>query len=89
MGEHLADHVEESDYDRRMIERYREGKSDGFVPSFQKGVSEGTYSLFEKIRNLLEQGKTGDEILNDELYADFSFFIISKNWTSPPPMKKS
>lgn len=88
MDEHLADHVEESDYDRRMIERYREGKSDGFVSGFQKGVSEGTYLLFEKIRNLLEQGKTGDEILNDELFDDFSFFIISKKLDIPASNEK-
>lgn len=88
MGERLADHVEESDYDRRMIERYREGKKDGFASGFQKGISEGTYLLFEKIKNMLEQGATSNEILNDELFADFSYFIISTKLDLPASNEK-
>ncbi len=78
MSEHLADHIEESDYDKRMIERYLEGKKDGFVAGFQKGFSEGTYLLFEKLKEMIEQGKSSDEILKNELFADFSYFIIAK-----------
>lgn len=83
MSEHLADHIEESDYDKRMIERYLEGKKDGFASGFQKGISEGTYLIFEKLKELLEQEKSGDEILNDELFADFSYFIIAKKLDIP------
>lgn len=83
MSEHLAAYVEESDYDRRMIEHYLEGQKNGFVSGFQKGISEGTYLLFEKIRNLLEQGEPDDKILNDKLFADFSYFIISKKLDIP------
>lgn len=83
MGEHLAAHVEQSDYDKRMIERYLEGKKDGFVSGFQKGISEGTYLLFEKFKTLAEQEKSCDEILSDDLFADFTYFIIAKKLDIP------
>lgn len=88
MSEHLAGHIEESGYDRRMIERYLEGKKDGFAGGFQKGVSKGTYLLFEKLKDLLGQGKSSDEILGDELFADFTYFIISKKLDIPASNEK-
>lgn len=88
MSEHLAAHIEESDYDKRMIERYLEGKKDGFAAGFQKGISEGTCLIFEKIKELIGQEKSSDEILNDGLFADFSYFIIAKKLDIPASNKE-
>lgn len=88
MSEHLAAHIEESDYDKRMIGRYLEGKKDGFAAGFQKGISEGTCLIFEKIKELIGQEKSSDEILNDGLFADFSYFIIAKKLDIPASNKE-
>lgn len=67
---------EQSDIDRRLIERYKEG----FVDGFKKGFEEGSYQVFEKIISMLKDGKSVEEIENDEIFEDFSFSKISQKF---------
>lgn len=70
---------EQSEIDKRLIERYQEG----FVEAFKKGFSEGTYMVYEKIVSMLKDGKTVEEIENDDLFADFTFSIIAPKLEVP------
>lgn len=72
MSEHFTP-PEESEFDRRLIERYREG----FASGFKKGFSEGTYQIFDKIISMLKDGKSIEEIENEELFADFTYSVIA------------
>lgn len=64
---------ESDEYDKRLIERYKEGRKDGW----EKGFSDGAYSVWEKIMEMLHEGKTREEVENDDLFTDFSFSIIA------------
>lgn len=59
----------EDESDRRLIERYREGILEGF--------SKGAYAVYEKIFELLDSGRTADEVRNDPLFEDFSPTVIA------------
>ena len=72
MSEHLTP-PEEDEADRRLIERYKEG----FVNGFKKGFSEGSYQVYDRIISMLHEGKTVEEIENDEVFEDFTFSIIA------------
>ena len=61
---------EESEIDRRLIERYKDGFFDGF--------GEGSFQVFEKISSFFSEGKTWDEIKKDDVFSDFTFHIIAK-----------
>ncbi|MDE5899461.1 MAG: ParB/Srx family N-terminal domain-containing protein [Treponemataceae bacterium] len=63
----------EDESDRRLIERYREGKKDGFLEGFSKGA----YAVYEKIFEFLDSGRTADEVRNDPLFEDFSPTVIA------------
>lgn len=78
MSEHYQA-PEQSEIDKRLIERYQEG----FVEAFKKGFSEGTYMVYEKIVSMLKDGKTVEEIENDDLFADFTFSIIAPKLEVP------
>jgi len=73
MTEHLET-PEQSEYDRRLIERY----TDGFYDGFGKGFGEGSFQVFDKISSLFSEGKTWDEIQKDDVFSDFTFYIIAK-----------
>lgn len=59
----------EDESDRRLIERYRDGLLEGF--------SKGAYAVYEKIFELLDSGRTADEVRNDPLFEDFSPTVIA------------
>ena len=64
---------EEDEFDKRLIERYKEG----FVCGLKKGFSEGSYQVYDKIITMLHEGKTVEEIENDDLFSDFTFSVIA------------
>ena len=63
---------EEDEFDKRLIERYKEG----FTGGFRKGFAEGSYQVYDKIIEMLHEGKTVKEIENDDLFSDFTFSEI-------------
>ena len=65
---------ENDEYDKRLIERYKEGKKDGW----EKGFSDGAYSVWEKICEMIRGGcNSAEEIENNELFEDFTFSVIA------------
>lgn len=72
MSEHFVT-PEESISDLRLIERYKEG----FVDGFKKAVSELSYTVYDKICSLIENGRTLTEIQNDDTFSDFSFSVFA------------
>ena len=64
---------EEDEFDKRLIERYKEG----FVCGLKKGFSEGSYQVYDKIITMLHEGKTVEEIENADLFSDFTFSVIA------------
>ena len=64
---------EEDEFDKRLIERYKEG----FVCGLKKGFSEGSYQVYDKIISMLHEGKTVEEIENADLFSDFTFSEIA------------
>ena len=75
MSEHFTP-PDESDIDRHLIERYKEG----FVDGFKKGFSEGSYEVYNKIISILKEGKSVEEIKNDETFSDFTFSEIASKF---------
>lgn len=71
----------EDESDRRLIERYREGKKDGLLEGFSKGA----YAVYEKIFEFLDSGRTADEVRNDPLFEDFSPTVITKKFDEENP----
>lgn len=65
--------LEEDEFDKRLIERYKEG----FTGGFRKGFAEGSYQVYDKIIAMLHEGKTVKEIENDDLFSDFTFSEIA------------
>ena len=72
MSEHLADHIESSEYDNRLIERFK----DGFGEGFRKGFGESVDLVLEKILEMLREGMSADEIENSDTFADLSFDAV-------------
>lgn len=72
MSEHFAS-PEPSEIDKRMVERYTEGFTDGF----KKGFGEGAYQVYDKIISMLKEGKSVEEIENDDLFTDFTYSEIA------------
>ncbi len=73
MSEHLADHIESSEYDNRLIERFK----DGFGEGFRKGFGESVDLVLEKILEMLREGMSADEIENSDTFADLSFDAVA------------
>ena len=72
MSEHFTP-PQEDEFDKRLIARYK----DGFAAGLKKGISEGAYQIYEKIISMLHEGKTVEEIENDDLFSDFTFSEIA------------
>ena len=72
MSEHFTP-PQEDEFDKRLIERYK----DGFAAGIKKGLSEGAYQIYDKIISMLHEGKTVEEIENDDLFSDFTFSEIA------------
>ena len=72
MTEHFTP-PQEDEFDKRLIERYK----DGFAAGIKKGFSEGSYQVYDKIISMLHEGKTVEEIENDDLFSDFTFSEIA------------
>lgn len=72
MSEHFTP-PEEDEFDKRLIERYKNGFADGI----KKGFSEGAYQIYDKIISMMHEGKTVEEIENDDLFSDFTFSEIA------------
>lgn len=72
MSEHFTP-PEEDEFDKRLIERYK----DGFAAGIKKGFSEGSYQVYDKIITMLHEGKTVEEIENADLFSDFTFSVIA------------
>lgn len=66
----------------RTLERKRASEL-GFEDGFHKGFSEGAYEIYEKIVSLLHEGKTVEEIENDEVFADFTFSVVAPKFDIP------
>lgn len=60
----------------RTLERKRAYEG-GFTEGFKKGFAEGSYQVYDKIISMLKQGKTVEEIENDDLFSDFTFSEIA------------
>ncbi|WP_288958446.1 ParB N-terminal domain-containing protein [uncultured Treponema sp.] len=72
MSEHFTP-PQEDEFDKRLIERYK----DGFADGIKKGFSEGAYQIYDKIISMLHEGKAVEEIENDALFSDFTFSEIA------------
>lgn len=72
MSEHFTP-PQEDEFDKRLIERYK----DGFAAGIKKGFSEGAYQIYDKIISMLHEDKTVEEIENDDLFSDFTFSEIA------------
>lgn len=72
MSEHFTP-PQEDEFDKRLIERYK----DGFAAGIKKGFSEGAYQIYDTIISMLHEGKTVEEIENDDLFSDFTFSEIA------------
>lgn len=72
MSEHFTP-PQEDEFDKRLIERYKEG----FTGGFRKGFAEGSYQIYDKIIAMLHEGKSVEEIENDDLFSDFTFSEIA------------
>lgn len=72
MSEHFTP-PQEDEFDKRLIERYKEG----FVCGLKKGFSEGSYQVYDKIISMLHEGKSVAEIENADLFSDFTFSEIA------------
>lgn len=70
---------EESDIDRRMIERYK----GGFVAGFEKGFSEAAYQLYDRMLSMLKDGKSAGYIKTDDVFSDFTFSVIAPKLKIP------
>lgn len=79
MSVQKAEHVEQSQFDSRLIERYKEG----FVEGFKQAYSEAAYSVYEKVMELFHSGKNIEEIEADESFADFTFCRIAPKFDIP------
>ena len=66
----------------RTLERKRASEL-GFEDGFHKGFSEGSYEVYEKIISMLHEGKTVEDIENDEFFSDFTFTIIAPKFEVP------
>lgn len=66
----------------RTLERKRANEF-GFEEGFQKGFSEGAYDIYDKIISLLHEGKTVNEIENEEIFSDFTFLIVAPKFDIP------
>lgn len=69
--------VTDNEADARVAENRRiflEGKREGY----EKGFSDAAYKIWETVIGMLRSGKTADDIEADELFEDFSYFIISE-----------
>lgn len=67
----------DNEADARVAENRRiflEGKREGY----EKGFSDAAYKIWETVIGMLRSGKTADDIEADELFEDFSYFIISE-----------
>lgn len=82
MGERFSP-PEESDIDRRMIERFK----DGFYEGFRKGFGEGSYQIFDRISALFAEGKAWDEVQADDVFSDFTFSEVSRKLELPSDME--
>lgn len=72
MSEHFTP-PQEDEFDKRLIERYK----DGFAAGIKQGFSEGAYQIYDKIISMMHEGKTVEEIENDDLFSDFTFSEIA------------
>jgi len=66
----------------RTLERKRASEL-GFEDGFHKGFSEGSYEVYEKIISMLHEGKTVEDIENDEIFSDFTFTVIAPKFEVP------
>lgn len=66
----------------RTLERKRASEL-GFEDGFHKGFSEGSYEVYEKIISMLHEGKTVEDIENDEFFSDFTFTVIAPKFEVP------
>lgn len=66
----------EEDIERTLDRKnaYENGKREGF----EKGYSDGAYEVYEKIFELLESGLSIAEVKDNDLFADFTYSVISK-----------
>ncbi|MCM1321611.1 MAG: hypothetical protein NC041_07055 [Bacteroides sp.] len=71
----------ETESDKRMIERYK----DGFADGFKKGFSEGASRIYGKIISAIKDGiyNSAEEIENDEIFSDFTFSEIASKLAVP------
>ena len=76
MSEHFTP-PQEDEFDKRLIERYKDGFEDGFAAGIKKGFSERAYQIYDTIISMLHEGKTVEEIENDDLFSDFTFSEIA------------
>lgn len=53
------------------------------LEGFKKGVSEIAYEIYDKIISLVKDGKSAEEIENDEMFADFTFSEIAPKFEIP------
>ena len=60
----------------RTLERKRAYEG-GFTEGFKKGFAEGSYRVYDKIIGMLHEGKTVEDIENDDIFADFTFSEIA------------
>ena len=66
----------------RTLERKRASEL-GFEDGFHKGFSEGSYEVYEKIISMLHEGKTVEDIENNEFFSDFTFTVIAPKFEVP------
>lgn len=66
----------------RTLERKRASEL-GFEDGFHKGFSEGSYEVYEKIISMLHEGKTVQDIENEEIFSDFTFTVIAPKFEVP------
>lgn len=60
----------------RTLERKRANEM-GFADGFKKGFGEGAYQVYDKIISMLKEGKSVEEIENDDLFTDFTYSEIA------------
>lgn len=65
-----------SERDKILHDRFQEGYKEGLSDGFAKGA----YAVYAKIFELVDGGKSVDEIRGDELFEDFSAAVITKKF---------
>ncbi len=60
----------------RTAERKRANEM-GFAAGFKKGFGEGAYQVYDKILEMIKDGKTAEEIEYDEFFSDFTYSVIA------------